>query len=273
VVARVLNGIKREQAEAAATAAKSGAVTVPTVELTPALLAIMGRAVGEQSSDPDAQMHWAAATCAVYGMFRPSEVLGSHISPDRALGPESIVFYRNGKRMDLFASGVSPLSGVQPSYFTVQLFISKTVQFRQSDPHPIAARAAVQAMWIWMHTRRALVGQLCTAPWDGRLFHIPHEKRLSQRRLIAVLEAAAFASTGERCRFTGKSFRRGGASALMAAGASSSDMQAAGRWRSAAMPGVYATSQSKRERMLAVSSQLMGSAAAFFAGVESVRRT
>ena len=57
-----------------------------------------------------------------------------------------------------------------------------------------------------------------------------------------------------RPHLTGKAFRRGGASGLMAAGAARPDIQAAGRWRSAAMLETYSSARGQeRAREIAVS--------------------
>lgn len=271
IITRVLDGIKRVQGEEKIAQQKQGAQKARIVEMTPGLLQAIARSLGELSTDPEAQMHWAAATCFVFGLFRPNELLGSPAHPD-PIHESQITFYVQNPPAPDRAVHLRPLGDSPyptPTYYIVQLYQQKAVQPGQQDLHgqlarTIADRGAVQAMWQWMHTRRSF-GEL-----EQRLFKLPGRRALSTRQLVDRCAQAVWASLGERVRFTGKSFRRGGASALMAAGASGPDMQAAGGWRSVSMPDRYASDHSKRARMIGATS-LMG-AAASYAGMESVTR-
>jgi len=268
-ITRILDGIKRERREQRSAAAKVGIAAdskPPLVDVSPALLRELAKCLGENSPDPEAQMHWACVTCALFGMFRPSEVLGSARHSRRRLEPEQINFWRDDQYIALLATGTSPHTVATPSHYTVQLFESKCDQGGTNAPHPISEPSAVLAMWVWMHTRRTLPWP----QWPSALFQLPGRTALRMRELTDVLQQAVLAVKRERWRFTGKSFRRGGASALMASGASGPDMQNAGRWKSAAMPGTYASAQSKQQRMLAANRQMGASAP--FAGLESIRR-
>lgn len=273
IVTRVLDGVKRVHGEEKIVQRKAGAEPVPIAEMTPGLLRTAGTTCGELSADPETQMMWAAACCFVFGLFRPNELLGSRTQPD-PIHAAQITFYERSppaadRVMPLRPWGAAPHPN--PAYYVVALYTQKAVQPGQADRHEqlsriIADRSAVQAMWRWMHTRRnGLTAQ------EDRLFKLPGKRGLSIRRLLDWCAQAVWAATGERMRFTGKSFRRGGASALMGAGASGPIMQEAGGWRSEAMPDRYASVQSKRERMIGAHA-LMG-AAASYAGMESVTRT
>lgn len=274
IITRIIDGVRRVQGEADIARRKAGEPPkVPIVDLTPSMLEEMAHALGAGSPDAEAQMHWAATCCFVHGMFRPSELLGSQHR--QALLFSQITFFRRGARaaadqaVSLMPSGVRPdADGWMPDYFSVTLFEQKTVQAgaamaSQPAAHPIGDRRAVWAMWQWMHTRRD------AGPIQDALFQLPGKRPLSTRRLLEVLEVAALGAFAQRMRFTGKSFRRGGASALMAAGASVPTMQEAGRWRSHAMPDRYANTQAKRERMLEAGKLMRATP---YAGLESVVR-
>ena len=204
--------------------------------------------------------------CATYGTLRPGELLGG--KDQKALIPSQIAFYRNGRIVPLLpvASGHCTREESVPECYTVQLFTAKNAQFAEIEPQAIAGKTAVRAMWLWMHTRRDLAIGV-TGP---ALFQLPHQRPLSIRHLQDRFASAVFAQTGTRWRFTGKSFRKGGISALMQAGADAPSMRTQGRWRSDAMPLLYATEQSKRARLMA-NTQLMD-APGEFAGMDSIRR-
>lgn len=266
-VSRVLLGIQRAQSVDEVRGRAMGAPQkAPIAEVTPLLLKSLAGQLGADSPDAEAQMIWAAATCATYGTLRPGELLGG-LGRD-ALIPEQITFHRDGRIIPMLSvvSGQSPRTGPVPEYFTVQLFTAKNAQFGGIEPQAIAGDTAVRAMWVWMHTRRALAPRI-TGP---ALFQLPQNRPLSIRHLQDRLASAVLAQTGARWRFTGKSFRKGGVSALMQAGADAPSMRTQGRWRSDAMPALYATEQSKRARLMA-NTQLMD-APGTFAGMESIRR-
>ena len=72
----------------------------------------------------------------------------------------------------------------------------------------------------------------------GRL----REGRLTERSVRSII-ARWGSAAGAEGRVSGHSLRVGGAQSLASAGASLAEMQAAGRWRSPAMPGRYAQEQ------------------------------
>jgi hypothetical protein len=179
-------------------------------------------------------MVWAAANLAAHGLLRPNEFVGAYRNEDRALTPDQIVFYTHLTRLDAIAPHALWTQGPQPVRLVIRLDATKADQDALNPPHEITAASAVSAMWRWCNRRLVIGAQ------GPQLFRMPGERPLSIRTLCDRLqEAAARAGLGTT-RITGRCFRRGGCSELVAAGAPQETIQRAGRWKSAAMVRTYA---------------------------------
>lgn len=251
-VERVIKGIARERQPIEAAAQQR---RTPTIEVTPALLAAIQPWLlprPPRGGTPQQLMVWAAANVATYALLRPSELLGSPQHPDRALLASQITFYmtRGSDHVgELGPFGVDPTTLPLPDHFTIALGPTKADQQGLNPPIAVAAQPAVHALWLWMHARRDR-GPGADHP---QLFSNPGFGPLRLFELTAAIADACVESGRERPHITGRAFRRGGASGLMAGGAARPAIRAAGRWRSDAMGEIYASRQSKAERALEAS--------------------
>lgn len=248
-----LKGIARarQQQEAQRRAAKA-----LHIEVTPELLAAVEHVA--RGPRPQDDMKWAAACVATYGLLRPNEFLGSAQARKEALRPEAIAWF--ARHNSVLPGGMLPPGDAVdgnplPDHFTIDLGPTKADQQGRNDPVPIRAATAVKALWRWMHRRRDL-GPARGSP----LFCVPNESPLSLADLCRSIADWVEATGQPRPSISGKAFRRGGASAMVAAGAASADIAAAGRWRSAAMINVYANAASKHARRLRASAAMDPSA-------------
>lgn len=245
MIARVMKGITAalRPADVAARAA-----CPPTTDLTPELLAdIEATARGDS---PATIMRWAAACTHTYGFFRAGELLGSPQHPDRAVAATQVVFYmfpNSGRRAPLLPLGADPAAFAMPDRFTIKIGPSKTDPAGIAPPRVVAAYPAVAALWRWVHARRdeGAAGPL--------LFHARGEPPLIMPRLLSYLELHRTAAHAGNGRLTGKTFRRGAASAVIASNVPRADAAAAGGWRSESMLEVYANQIAKTQRAIAVS--------------------
>lgn len=250
-VERVLTGVRNalRPAELAARASRPA-----TIAMTPALLRELESHA--RGSDPQSIMRWAAANTATYGLLRPSEFLGSPQHRDRALQARQITFFaRAGSELPRalcpMHASKETIEAALPDRFTIALGVTKADQQARNAPLAIAAQPAIRALWRWMHIRR----DLCPGA-ETELFRVPRSPPLSCKELTAHLENWIEAAGHDRPKITGKAFRRGGASGLMASGAARADIAAAGRWRSVAMVETYSNRQSKAARALEVSRRM-----------------
>src|SRR5690606_38348736 len=117
----------------------------------------------------------------------------------------------------------------------------------QSPPRVVAARMAVEALWRRMRLRVEIGAE------GPELFRAPGEQPLPTTKLLDFLCDWLQATGHGRVHLTGKAFRRGGASGLIAGGVPRADAAAAGGWKSLAMLDTYASTQAKKERAVAVS--------------------
>lgn len=247
-VQRLLKGIVRELRPAEALAREAAPVPV---ELTPALLAQVERQARPVGCGNYEHMLWAAANTATYGLLRPSELLGSHQHRDRALLPEQITFYGSPGSpvpMALLPAGSHIDLCPVPDRFTMALRATKADQLASNAPLPIAAAPAVRALWRWMHLRRD------SSPAPGsRLFCLPSSAPLACSDLLLAIQRWLTAIGFVNPIVKGRTFRRGGASALMAAGTPQADVAAAGRWLSPGMAEHYTNAPSMDARAVGVS--------------------
>jgi hypothetical protein len=219
-----------------------------TVSLTPDMLARCPAPNLLAPRDTRAIARWAAAHVGVYGCLRPGEFLGD----EAAVRAEEVRFFDAQMRaMELMRSCWEAQTKEKPTVAKLRLGPTKADQFAHNEPVTIAAAAPIAALWAWMHTRRA-----AGAPPDGPLFAIPGERTLSINEMNGVITSWLELVTGERVKVTGRAYRRGGASALIAAGAPIPDAQLAGRWATPRMPLVYADAAAREAQALAVARSL-----------------
>jgi hypothetical protein len=252
-VQRVIAGGAREllAADAAARAARG-----VTAELTPRLLVQLGEKVNIQSRTlgedrPELAMLWAAACLGVFGLLRPSEFLGTNTSRARALPAASLSFFDSpgsDAPLALLPRHLRVGDFNLPDRVAVALGVTKADQLARNGRLVIAAPMAVRALWVWCHARRD-AGHAPQAP----LFVWRNGRPLSCSRLLSQLTVWLQPELGPNARLTGRCFRRGGASAMLAGGADIPAIMQAGRWRSSAMVGVYSAASAKLERAVAES--------------------
>ena len=211
-IRRLLKGVandkaEREQARRAATS--------PTLPLT--LDIVLRLQPLHDAAKPRDCMLFAALALGVVACLRPSEMLGSHLHPARALRAEQLSFFSD-------AAGLLTLlpwrdTASTPSHCTLALEVGKTDQQRRGTVMAVGAPVAVEALWRWCR----LSGARGAAP----LFKVG-AKPLTTNALVGHLRRRlARIGLGEG-HFTGKSMRKGGASTLSALGVSADDIARAG---------------------------------------------
>lgn len=252
-VERVLKGIGRERQTIEA---ETRTARLASINVTPALLADLQPHMAPSfpaGTTPHELMRWAAANVATYALLRPSEALGSRQHPGRALLASQVTFFStkgDDRVQSLGPRHCAPASLSVPDHFAIALGPTKADQQGTNAPIAVAARPAVLALWVWMHKRRDLSPHPELEP---QLFRVPGSPPLQLPELMEAIADACESSGRPRPHISGRAFRRGGASELMAAGAARPIMQAAGRWRSRAMPEVYASVESQAARALEAS--------------------
>lgn len=226
------------------------------ISLTPDMLVAIGARINAVSrtfgqDSPEMCMMYAAACVGVCGLLRPNEFVGAYSLAGRALTAAVVTWY---------AAPGDPGVGdyARPDRFALSLGATKADQLAKNPPVVIGTGFAVWALWQWMHTRRAAGHN----PHDP-LFVYHAGRPLSCSALLTWLTAqlakAQLVPAGAVLK--GRSFRRGGTSALLEAGADVPSIMAQGRWKSAAMVDIYSDAASKRARAL-LESRAMGSSAA-----------
>ena len=243
-VQRVLKGIDRDHREAEV---KARAGKPATTELTPALLLSL------EDYAPDDYMRWAAALTGTYGFLRPSELLGSSQHRNRALRVDQVRFFSTASSAipcTLLPPGTAVDSRPFPDHFILALEITKADQQATNDPVPIAAAPAVRALWRWMHLRRDHLSLDTSKP----VFCLASGSPLSCNALTFAVTSWLTQAGAIDPVVKGRTFRRGGASALMASGAAMGDVARAGRWALAGrMAETYTDEMGKFARVLETS--------------------
>lgn len=246
-ISRLLQGYanQRQAADAAVRAQR-----LETISLTAELLAqISPSAPGYGGGQPRDIMCWAAACMLTFGLNRCAEIFSSSRIDRPALPMSAVQFF--ARPHDVVARALCPVGedrmAHMPDHYEVSLGPTKADRMGRNPPQKIAAAIAVSALWRWAHVRRDLGGT------EGPIFVVPGERPLTRKQLFAEIAAWHKAATGREAKVTGRAFRRGGQSSLFASGAAGSDMQHAGRWRSAAMPAVYSSAAAGATRGLHVS--------------------
>ena len=245
LIHRVVAGLQRQLAAADA---QRRAAQPRADDVSPDLLAWLEPTA--RGDSPHDIMAWAAACVGAYSLARSSELVGSYIHPSRALRVDQVSFYASAReRVGLLAPGRCIDDYELPDHAVIQLDVAKTAQLAPPPPIVLGARPAVAALWRWMHLRASLGA---TGPL---LFQVPGRPALTMAALCSHL-ALKCAERGRTAQFTGKSFRRGGASAAVALGMPAADAAAAGRWAGPGMLPVYASADAKRIRAAAVNRAL-----------------
>jgi len=209
--------------------------TAERLPVTISILAIISRRVSMDTID--GQMIWAAMTMAVCGLLRSGEftVRASH-SPDdqhRALlrmQHLSLSTDRSGMSLRIPVSKTDPLGrGVTVSYACI----------------PNVPWCPVCSVRDYLSARQRLSSSPVST--NDALFVQPNGLPLTQQYLIERLQSMITLVPELRShasRFTGHSFRRGGAQSLADAGVPINDIMIAGRWRSNAVNVYLSTSAS-----------------------------
>jgi hypothetical protein len=233
-VTRLMLGMKKVTAQGEMEARRD---TIVTQSLTPGLLKALRPILLPLSPSASQRMQWAAMAVAVAGLLRPNEFVGSFNLPERSLRFDQCVF----------KGAPAGKSGEFSTSLEIDLRITKADPFGANPPRVIHDREAIAALWNWIE-ERATMGD------DGaNIFACPEREggapvRLSIAKLNRSLEAAARKSGFGPMKFTGRCFRRGGASGLMLLDEPPELIAARGGWKTKAMVDVYADSHAKRVR-------------------------
>jgi hypothetical protein len=201
---------------------------------------------------PYARMYKAAAYLGVAAGLRPGELLGNANTPERALLREQVRFYSNTAgtvRMEPPGPG-----GAIPKLMEVILRVTKTIQFSQTEKL-VQAPDAIAAVWTWS-------SETANRGPRTRLFQLNNkdERGVSIYALTKYLERIHVSSNLGHIKFTGKSFRQGGASTLAIQGYGPEEIAALGWAPGSKSWEIYANDpQVQRQRAIALSSQMQKS--------------
>jgi hypothetical protein len=216
-VQRVLKGIQRQEAERAQQQADAGDEQLPASDLLlPTLLKFRFE---ETARD---RMFYAAACLAVGGGLRASELLGNRHNPERALTRRQLTFYAGvaGDREIAAPRDGGAAPAEEPTVLQVALRVTKTTQMG-GVVKMIAAPIIVAAVWRWICATAA------REPGD-RVFQLDGARPLTTHALAKDLARRHAAAGLGPVRYSGKSWRRGGAGTLAALGLDGADIAALG---------------------------------------------
>lgn len=235
-VGRVLDGIenvKKDREQARRADKQSAAITFTVVR----------RVRSFMQNTRALRARFAVVACAVNGLHRISELLGSQAHPSRRLRAEQIKFYRKGSSG--FERARPEDGGSAPDHARLQLEVDKTHQRKAPEVTPIGARTAVDALWNWSLERRA-----------GEYF-FGDDGDVDRATTTGVMYSLRAAITGARMdlgHVSSRGFRRGGAAALVAAGQSAEVVGNIGRWaHGGRTQQIYLDQDSRFARMLEAS--------------------
>lgn len=195
-------------------------------------------------------MLYAAMNLGVYGLLRPSELLGISQYPDRALRRNQIGFYDSTNEEEINRQTNNLNENNLPQHIRINLEISKTDQIRKGKDVIIAAPLAIKAIWNWCCIRDKYFST------TDELFKLPNGKRLFTRQLLLHLRYCFKKIGFPNIYISGKCFRRGGTSSLITAGISTNDITPMGHWTSNNSQKCYISKQAKWNRMIQVSKQM-----------------
>ncbi len=195
---RLVEGIIRNQ------------VAKPTKRAAPLTTDILKRIAGSVNPNDKNDVTWMAiASLATHGLFRLGELVPSKIGDKPSLGQEQIQLNQD--------------------HVAVKLTKEKTDQLGISEPVLVARMESVTCPWLWLHRmkqhdRRTSASSHAFRDEAGH----PITKAWVVYRLRRKLGAIGLNPE----KFTGHSFRRGGATSLALAGVPDNVIAAIGRWKS-----------------------------------------
>ena len=247
---RVMQGIQRT-CDTRTAAQRADRPVTPA--LTPELLGRLKPSL-LASDTPMARMVWAACLLGVHAVLRVGELLGPRGTATEPgtqfLRREQIRFYA----CPITKAELRPARGEArvPAYLTVNLGATKTDTAGRNAPKVCAHEETVRTLWSWACELPSCLGDDRCDPFfattkDGSLRH------LRARDVMSALELAHENARLGSAHFTGKCFRRGLTSELMARGAPTADVQLLGGWKGAGMPAVYTDREALFQRQIRVS--------------------
>jgi hypothetical protein len=228
IVERALTGIQKDEAiRARDQVSKKEDSPALTLDM---LAAFKPHLLGKPSTS-FTRMRWAAIRLGVTGLLRPNEFIGAYRQEQRAMRPNQITFRDKDNRT----------AAAAPTRVFVDLHNTKADSLGKNAPICITDEETVDALWKWAREREALEH---TAASRMKFFAFKNQA-LSGQNLRNALNHAARRCGWFNAKFQLRCFRRGGASTLMAAGASTPTIMSAGRWRTSAMVQRYTDRESK----------------------------
>lgn len=241
-VRRVLTGIQKDRAPVDQRRREENPITPP---LTMDTIRTLKNAYN--LSDPYELNLFAAAALAVGALTRPNALLGTPTYPNRGVQAQHITFFTRERTA---LSRTEGACGLTPDHCEVRLPVDKNDQLHRGQTRIVSAPTVVQALWNLWRQR----------PTEGHLFRSKQGKPLQSQTLITSLKSAY-----EKVRLPGgehltaKCFRRGGASTLAGAGASTEEIAAAGGWsHQAGTYHRYIAADQHRKRALEASRLMEG---------------
>lgn len=247
----MLRGIENTQAARRLAAAAAEKANAPPLLYTTLML------YAYDPTNPRDHMLFAAAALGVAGALRASEFLSAE--PGRQLTMGQFAFYADAGASMRMQPADEAASDAGPVLCILTLRITKTNQHGDTTK-VISAPQAVRALWRWC----SFIGRSAGDP----VFVSPIGKTLTASMLTGDLNRRHAAAGLGRIRYTGKSFRRGGASTLAVHGVAAEDIAAIGWAPGSDMWRLYADDPAVRmARAVAANSQMdAGAAAAIPAG-------
>lgn len=230
-VLRVLKGIQRRASVPESLQRLANSATPITADMVRSI-----HAAGFIHTLAD-QRSFAALALGVSGFMRPGEFLGSSV-----LTWGQMTFYQQDGTPAVTPTHI-------PDHLTLRLPITKTDQMGRGRTIHIATPIAVTAAWGWYQQRSP--SSTSTSP----IFHNASGTVLTLSRLLGTVRDWLSRAGYTHLNVQGRSFRRGGASGMAAAGESAATIQRAGRWRSDAAT-LYIGSKAEQTRAIEASRRL-----------------
>lgn len=201
LIERVYRGIKRTQGEAASIRPRFPVTFEVLRAIDP--LFILSRA--------DHRLFRAAMWTATAGLFRIGELV-----VDSASNPEHqrLLLVRDLREAQM-----------DPPVVTIHLKRSKTDVFRKEVDVKIANLTAIDALDSYLAERKLSLAN------DQPLFAFDDGTPLTRSKLLAIATSMIKSAGIDMSKYSGLSFRRGGATSLSAAGTSDRLVKIIGRWK------------------------------------------
>jgi integrase len=195
---RLVEGIIRNQ------------VARPTKRAAPLTTDILKRIAGSINQKDKNEVTWMAiASLATHGLFRLGELVPSKKGDQPTLDRDQIQ--------------------LQQDHVAIKLTKEKTDQLGLSEPVLVARMVSTTCPWLWLHKMRALDQR--TKP-TGHAFQDALGQPVTKAWVVYRLRRKLSAMGLKPEKFTGHSFRRGGATSLALAGVPDNVIAAIGRWKS-----------------------------------------